>query len=261
MMKKYSISVSKYRGFSLTELLVAIGIFAILTTIIIVAVKGVRDRAHDTGCVAQLRGIGAAVHMYVADNNGELPFVRENSIIKLSSPNYRTWAVSLAPYIAGISFSEGTAAENQTKLSLLAPHFRCPADEAFREDVDHGWSYGWSFGLGATRNGGSGVNYPMSRITNYPNPSMVVAASDAYHNSSGLNFGTAVSCDSAQAPTTEKPGTHLRHPYSGKAMTSEEILNSPPRRNVLYLDGHVGKTHITIYDIRRPELEKRGLFE
>lgn len=84
---------------------------------------------------------------------------------------------------------------------------------------------------------------------------------DAYHDSQGRNFGTAVSCDSAQAPTTDNPGTHLRHPYPRKAMTSEEIMNSPPRRNVLFLDGHVEKVHITIYDIRRPEMEKRGLFE
>lgn len=129
-------------GFSLIELLVAVGIFVVLAAITIVAVRGVRERAYDAGCATKLRAIGAAVHMYIADNDGELPFVRDNSKIKLPSPNYRTWAVSLAPYIAGISFSEGTCSENQTKLALLAPYFRCPADEAFRADLDHGWSYG-----------------------------------------------------------------------------------------------------------------------
>jgi len=60
-------------GFTLLEILVAIGIIALLMGILLPTVEVVRHRAYISNCASNLRQIGQAVVLYSNDNHGQLP--------------------------------------------------------------------------------------------------------------------------------------------------------------------------------------------
>lgn len=60
-------------GFSLVELLVVIGIIAILIAMLMPTLRLAREYAHRTKCAAQLRQIGFGFQMYANSNRGWLP--------------------------------------------------------------------------------------------------------------------------------------------------------------------------------------------
>lgn len=59
------------RGISLVELLISIGIVAILAALLIPTFNGIRGINRQTGCVANLRAIGVGQAAYAAEHNGD----------------------------------------------------------------------------------------------------------------------------------------------------------------------------------------------
>ena len=60
-------------GFTLTELLVAIAIIAVLAAIVIPVSLQARAKAHETTCVSNMRQVYLTMRMYVDDNNDSWP--------------------------------------------------------------------------------------------------------------------------------------------------------------------------------------------
>ena len=79
-------------AFTLVELLVVIAIIALLAALAVPAVNGAMSSSLRSKCAANMKSIGAAMHLYAADNNGKLP-----SINCLNAES--TWIEQLQTYL------------------------------------------------------------------------------------------------------------------------------------------------------------------
>ena len=71
-------------GFSLVELLVVLGVLALLTGILVPALGAARESARRVQCLSNLRQLAAAAHQYAAEHDGLYPV----GFYKANSPPY-----------------------------------------------------------------------------------------------------------------------------------------------------------------------------
>jgi prepilin-type N-terminal cleavage/methylation domain-containing protein/prepilin-type processing-associated H-X9-DG protein len=64
---------ARARAFTLVELLVVIGIIAVLISILLPALNRVREQSRTTACGSNLRQIGVGMLLYAHDNKGHIP--------------------------------------------------------------------------------------------------------------------------------------------------------------------------------------------
>jgi len=114
------------RGFVLIELLVAMGIIAVLATLLLSVVQLARRHARDANCKSNLSQLWKAVVMY-ANTNDELVFVNTSTPLRISNVVYKD--------------------QGPTGWGCLYPKFVpnhrvlfCPADPVRAPE----WRYGWA---------------------------------------------------------------------------------------------------------------------
>ena len=135
-------------AFTLIELLVVIVMIAVLASLAYAGAGAMIGKGHATKCLSNMRQIGAAMQMFVGDNDGKLP----------GTSHGVSWTNSLGAYL-GTNFIG-----------------KCPAVPEHRARV----SYGWNDSLAPA---GKGIRMIASRT-----PSATMASAELATNQSSEHF-------------------------------------------------------------------------
>ncbi|MDX2016672.1 MAG: type II secretion system protein [Planctomycetota bacterium] len=92
------------RGFTLIELILVIGMVALLVGMLIPALAGAARASRATACLSNQRQIGVGAHMFAGDHRDRLPRAGENS----DRDEARPWASAIRPYVDSAAPAERT---------------------------------------------------------------------------------------------------------------------------------------------------------
>ncbi len=127
------------RGFTLVELLVVIGIIALLVGLLLPALNKARDQANTVQCLSNLRQIGTAIVNYAADNQGYLvPGRYDPSTYPASTSvaELENWATILVNSRYLPTPPQVTSINTMWDSSYGTSVFRCPAGLNNRNDIN-----------------------------------------------------------------------------------------------------------------------------
>lgn len=160
--------MNRRSAFTLVELLVVIGIIALLISILLPSLQKARAAAQNTQCTSNLRQLAMAAMMHAHDFKGRIPTCTEHAIVFNDRDPSRTrwqyradgqlkdWASALLPYLG-----KGSDVNFQDAPDDLAKIFWCPNDPWLEEgglrmnNITHEWikvSYGINADISAVSN-------------------------------------------------------------------------------------------------------------
>ena len=216
------------RAFTIIELLVVIGLIALLIAILLPSLNTVHHSSGRTRCATNLRQIGQAIQMYANDNNGDFPRTVFDGIG--GPPTEYTSPLAPNPFLAGRPGPNDVTAVLflLVRTQDITPEvFICPSTE----------SEPWDFG---GRTAKTTSNFPGRQFLtySYTNPYATPAAEKA-----GFKLSYKLSSDFAIAADMSPggAGATAAAPTSPRAVMAG--ANSPNHngdgQDVLYADGHV----------------------
>jgi len=126
------VPIRRSRGFTLVELLVVIGIIALLIAILMPALGRAREQANRVKCMSNHRQIMTAFIMYATENKGSVPFMNSNGVETGTGVNGYNGPGWLYQYdtTAGNGRSKQSDVEKGTFWQYLKTYeiYHCPFD-------------------------------------------------------------------------------------------------------------------------------------
>src|SRR5438874_10038352 len=118
-----AVGLSGRGGFTLVELLVVIGIIALLIAILLPTLNRAREAAKQVQCLSNLRQIGLATVSYAGDSRGTMPGRGGSGIMMFNADPKQTWDwIAWQRKIDPVTGQASTGADQNITYSALAKY-------------------------------------------------------------------------------------------------------------------------------------------